>query len=541
MTARRQLLWQALPLSSWALSLRMPALAALSGLPGPAAGTVVASTPGRTALVIGNQRYKQNPLRSAVNDARAMAGLLKQVGFSVDLRLDASQQQMTEAIDAFGQSMAGRDIGTSVFYYAGHAAQLDWRNYLLPVDAVVQTAAELRQRCVDLGLLLGHLGRHKGKTTLIILDACRDDPFGSRFRPAQKGMSQYDAPVGTLLAFATSPGKVALEPAGAAHGLYTEHLMRELALPGVQVEDALKRVRLSVRLASQGRQIPWESTSLESDVLLFPVAAASAAELERQLREELDTWGKIKDSKRLADWTGYLRRFPNGRFAEAAQARIRRLLAGVEVAARPAQRPAPGPLQLGKGLKVPAPLQASGNPNSAGTYAFRPVWTVGDQYVFQELDLFSKVVQKTYRISIQRVDTQGDRVHTADGSVMTLMGGSLNEAGRREYDVPIEINPTELQIGRKWASRYQQSGLVSGFGEYHFRVTAREKVLVPAGELSAFRIEGEGWFNSAASRNRATQLTRWVVPGINLAVRQELRHLGVLRQMVSARQAVWVL
>ncbi len=506
-------------------------------LPSVAQATVVQSTPGRTALVIGNQRYKQSPLRSAVNDARAVAELLTLAGFAVDLKLNASRQQMTEAIDGFGKSVAGRDVGASVFYYAGHAAQLDWRNYLLPVDGDVESANDIRKQCVDLGLLLGHLGRAKGKTALIIIDACRDDPFGSRFRPAQKGMSQYDAPPGTLLAFATSPGKVAVEPPGSRHGLYTEHLIRELAVKGVQVEDALKRVRLNVRLASRGRQIPWESTSLESGLYLFPTPALSDADLEQQFRDELASWGQIKNSSKLADWTTYLRRFPNGKFAEAAQVRMRGLLASVE-AAPPQALERGGSLQLKSGQPVPARLKASANPNSAGTYPFRPIWTPGDQYVFQELDLYSSVVQRTYKITIRKVDRAGDRVETGDGSVMTLMGGTLQEGQRREYDVPIEINPTELQIGRKWASRYQQSGAVNGDGEYAFRVSAREKVTVPAGEFSAFKIDGEGWFSGPTVRNRRMQMTRWVVPGINLAVRQELRHSAVARVLVSARQAV---
>jgi uncharacterized caspase-like protein len=109
-------------------------------------------------------------------------------------------------------------------------------------------------------------------------------------------MSQYDAPAGTLLAFATAPGRVAVELAGSANGLYTEHLVRELSVKGVRIEDALKRVRLNVRLASRGAQVPWESTSLENDVYLFPAKALSEAELERQFREEYEGWKKIKAS-----------------------------------------------------------------------------------------------------------------------------------------------------------------------------------------------------------------------------------------------------
>ena len=522
MTSRRRLAQQTFAAS---MTLAMAPLAALA--------RVVPVAPVRIALVVGNERYRQSPLRSAANDARAMADLLNQAGFTVDLRLNATLAQMAGAIDTLGRAAASPDTGTVLFYYAGHAAQLDWRNYLLPVDGDVESASDIRKQCVDLGTLLGRLGQAKGKTKLIILDACRDDPFGARFRPAQKGMSQYDAPAGTLLAFATAPGRTAVEKAGSANGLYTEHLLRELAVKGVRIDDALKRVRLNVRMASNGAQVPWESTSLEGDIYLFPAPQLSEAELERQFREEYEAWRRIKASPKIADWIDYLRRYPNGKFAEVAQVRMRDLLASAEPVARPAAAGRSPALQLGPGLAVPQRFKGSGNPNSAGTYAFRPVWTPGDEYVFDELDLYSSVRQRRYKVVVRRVDTANNQVEFGDGSLVDLMGGPIKEGRTRRYDVPIQINPAELQVGRKWASRYQQSGAVSGAGEYEFRISERQNVKVPAGEFSAFRIEGIGSFIGKHLR-----MTRWVVPGLNVAVRQELRQSASARVLVSARQAV---
>jgi hypothetical protein len=301
----------------------------------------------------------------------------------------------------------------------------------------------------------------------------------------------------------------------------------------VRLEDALKRVRLNVRLASNGKQVPWESTSLEDDVYLFPVQPLSEAELERQLREEYELWTRIKGSSKLDDWVGYLKRFPNGKFAEVAQARMRRLLASREPAPPASAAGRPAALLLGPTLKVPARFKGSGNPNSSGTYAFRPVWTPGDVYVFDVLDLYSSVVQHKHTAVVKRVDVAGNRVEFADGSVVDLMGGALRDGSRQRYEPAIQINPVELQVGRKWASRFEQTGAVSGAGEYAFRITRREPVKVPAGEFSAFRIEGIGSFKANHLR-----LTRWVVPGINLAVRQENRQSGSARVLVSARQAV---
>jgi hypothetical protein len=189
----------------------------------------------------------------------------------------------------------------------------------------------MKQRCVDLNLLLGQFSAAKDKTFIIILDACRNNPFGASYRPEQKGLSQFDAPVGSLLAYATSPGNVASDGEG-QNGLYTENLVRELSKHNTRIEDALKRVRLNVRLASHGEQIPWETTSLEGDVYIFNEGQKklSEAEMEKLIEADVTEWTRIKSSKKIDDWVSYLRTFPNGRFAEIAQMRLTRLLADVE-------------------------------------------------------------------------------------------------------------------------------------------------------------------------------------------------------------------
>ena len=288
----------------------------------------------RLALVIGNSAYLESPLENPANDARAMAGLFGQAGFSVTSRLDVTRADMMAAIESFGAAILRPEIKLAVFYYAGHGAQHDWCNYLLPVDVKVTTANQLMQSCINLNLLLNQLSKAKDKTFIIMLDACRNDPFGKAYRPEQKGLSQFDAPVGSLIAYATSPGNVASDGSG-KNGLYTENLVRELSRRGTRIEDALKRVRLNVRLASYGTQIPWETTSLESDVFLFNEAQTkpSDAELEKQIDAELAEWGRIESSRKIDDWVAYLRNFPNGRFAEIAQIRLKRLLSEKDKAA----------------------------------------------------------------------------------------------------------------------------------------------------------------------------------------------------------------
>jgi len=144
MASRRRVLKQALASSTTLAGAPLSALA----------NSIVQGTSRRAALVIGNAHYLQNPLGNAVNDARAMAELLTKAGFSVDMKTDATLAQMSDAIDALGKTITGREVDTSLFYYAGHAAQLEWHNYLLPVDGKVESARDIRQQCIDLGHLL---------------------------------------------------------------------------------------------------------------------------------------------------------------------------------------------------------------------------------------------------------------------------------------------------------------------------------------------------------------------------------------------------
>ena len=205
---------------------------------------------------------------------------------------------MLEAIDAYARALAARK-GVGLFYFAGHGLQLQWRNYLLPVDARIAGAGDVAAQCVDMSGLLGGVRSAANPMNVIILDACRDNPFAGDVRAEQKGLSQMDAPTGTLLAYATAPGNTADDGDG-ANGLYTENLLREMRVREAKIEDVFKRVRLGVRRASGGRQIPWESTSLEEDFYFVPpeqLRKLSAEEEEREFREELAVFEKVKEAK----------------------------------------------------------------------------------------------------------------------------------------------------------------------------------------------------------------------------------------------------
>jgi hypothetical protein len=230
--------------------------------------------PKRLALVIGNGAYKDAPLANPPNDAADMAKALEASGFVVIHRDNATLKDMHLALREFGDKLGRRDTG--LFYFAGHGMQVRGHNYLLPVDADIAREDEVAFAALDLGAVMDKLDSAKNPVNIVILDACRNNPFGTRLVTSAKGLAQIDAPPGTLIAFATSPGSTAAD-GGGRNGLYTGHLVKEIARPGAPIEDVFKAVRVGVRTESKNLQTPWESTSLESAFAFREAPAPSLA------------------------------------------------------------------------------------------------------------------------------------------------------------------------------------------------------------------------------------------------------------------------
>jgi Caspase domain len=239
----------------------------------PAAARTAPAEP-RVALVIGNSHYKQAPLTNPVNDARAIARALAGSGFAVTEKEDLGLKDMHIALRDFGDAL--RQGGVGLFYFAGHGVQVKGRNYLVPVDADIEREDEVIYNSLDASQVLDKMESASNRLNIVILDACRNNPFARSTRSAASGLAQMDAPVGTLIAFSTAPGSVASDGSG-ENGLYTQHLLQSLREPGVKIEDVFKRVRASVRRDSKGKQIPWESTSLEGDFIFVPKPPVQAS------------------------------------------------------------------------------------------------------------------------------------------------------------------------------------------------------------------------------------------------------------------------
>ena len=305
----------------------------------------------RIALVIGNGDYTQGALRNPVNDARAVATELRGSGFKVALLENANLEAMFEAIREFGDQL--RLGGVGLFYFAGHGVQIRGRNYLIPVGAPIQREDEVVYRSIDAGQVLQKMETAGNRVNIVILDACRNNPFARTFRSIQTGLAVMEAPVNTLVAFATAPGAVASDGSG-AHGLYTEHLLKNIPVEGLRVEDMFKRVRAGVRQDSAGRQTPWENTSLEVEFFFRPLVTQVAPE-PPPMAIELAFWDSIKGSTQYADFDAYLRKYPSGQFVELARNRLKALAPPIVIAAPPLA-PAPAPVPPPKPPASSVPL-----------------------------------------------------------------------------------------------------------------------------------------------------------------------------------------
>jgi carboxyl-terminal processing protease len=234
----------------------------------------------RAALVIGNGAYRVGALKNPVNDAQAVADTLRDLGFDVTLRQDASLRDMIEAFRRF--SVEARDAAARVVFYAGHGVQVKGRNYLLPVDTEIRAEDEVAAKSADLSELLERLGTLAQGINIVILDACRNNPFSGavivgpdgrrlKFRGATpSGLAPVEAPLGSMVAFSTAPGGVALDNPAESHSLYTKHLLAQLRAPGLPVELVFKQVRLAVARDTGRVQVPWESSSLTGDFCFRP-------------------------------------------------------------------------------------------------------------------------------------------------------------------------------------------------------------------------------------------------------------------------------
>lgn len=325
----------------------------------------------RRALVIGNADYEASqPLANSVRDARDVAEALKRVGFSVRLLTDARLADLTEAVQEFGESL--REGDTALLYYSGHGIQAQGRNYVIPTNARITAEQNVRLQAIDIEAVLDQMAYAKTAVNIVILDACRNNPFEERMRGGAQGLAQMTAPKGTIIAYATAPGKTASDGRPGSNGIYTAALLKAIETPGLTIEETLKRVRVSVMDASNGRQIPWDASSLIGDFRFISIPSGPAqtsppasditttapAQQGEQTPagEAIQTaslpsapsapspptgnvsiegalWQEIKEAYDWEQYADFLQRFPDGAFAGLARQNQKRMLSDVPLQA----------------------------------------------------------------------------------------------------------------------------------------------------------------------------------------------------------------
>ena len=297
----------------------------------------------RVAFVVGNGTYKNvAPLPNPAVDAKSMAKVLRNVGFDVVEGTNLTRDKMTEKLLDFGKKAEGADV--AVFFYAGHGIAVNGTNYLLPVDADLKSEMDVKLgAAINVDLTLEQT-MSDAKVKLVFLDACRDNPFAAKIRSAkatrsvsvQSGLAEMKSGEGTLIAFATGPGQTALDGEAGTNSPFTRALVANVAAPGVEIQQAMTKVRAQVNEETGKNQLPWGHTNLIGTVYLNPAGAPAAADATNTpaastgpaSEVELEFWRSIKDSNKVEELNAYLQSYPNGQFKSLALSRIASLQDG---------------------------------------------------------------------------------------------------------------------------------------------------------------------------------------------------------------------
>jgi hypothetical protein len=286
----------------------------------------------RVALVVGNSGYQNvDRLTNPANDARLIAETLRQAGFTLvgdGPQLDLDKARFDRDVQTFGNALQGADV--AVFYYSGHGMQVNGVNWLVPVDARPTGPRDLDFQMVDAGLVLKQMEGAGTKLNLLILDACRNNPFAVRgVRGSAPGLAEMHAPEGTLISYATQPGNVAAD-GDTQDSPYTQALAAAMRKPGADVFQVFNQVGLQVKQLTGGQQQPWLASSpIAGNFFFFGPVTLSMPGTEPQpnaapppINEDALYWQSIASSRDPEDFRSYLANFPQGRYADLARRRI---------------------------------------------------------------------------------------------------------------------------------------------------------------------------------------------------------------------------
>jgi uncharacterized caspase-like protein len=364
----------------------------------------------RVALVVGNGAYVDEArLSNPPNDATDFGAALQRLGFDTEVVVNQTRAQLDRALRRFGGRMEGATV--SLFYYAGHGLQVNGKNYLLPVDAKLESERDLFFEALEADEVLNQM-QSQTDTNVIILDACRNNPFAHKLaRTANSrstaalgsGLAQMNAGRGTLIVYATQPGNVAAD-GGGRNSPFTSALLSNIAAPGLEARQVLTRVRGTVIEATKGAQVPWDLSSLTGDLYFAapgrqvvaesrpasrptePVGGATRTAKDTSADRDALFWRSIKDSKSPADFDAYLQQFPAGTFAPLAHNRLAELRPAAP--SGPPQKPPAGAATARAEPASPAPPRApvDGSRKYAGTITATSSFCPGPYDLVMQID-----------------------------------------------------------------------------------------------------------------------------------------------------------
>jgi uncharacterized caspase-like protein/TPR repeat protein len=329
----------------------------------------------RVALVVGNGRYENiRGLTNPEHDARAIAAALRDLGFRVQEHVDLGKNELEDAIEAFAETTVGAEA--ALFFYAGHAVQRGGQNYLLPIDVGQVETEEDFQRTIDFSLIDFELVLRQlqtARTSLLFLDACRNDPFEfkSKIRSSDTpgGLAPIRARIGTLIAYATEPYNVAYDGQGRRHSPFTEALLRHIDTEGLEVRTLMTRVRADVANATNNQQVPWDHSSLLTEFFFKPKADQAerqVAEVEGELGVLTRAMAEKEPQQKLGALQSFVGQFPESQYRSVAEIAIRDIITASDSSNRPPQiRQAPRAIvsadEISASLDIPKPFDPDGD------------------------------------------------------------------------------------------------------------------------------------------------------------------------------------
>jgi len=299
----------------------------------------------RVALVIGNSAYQNAQLKNPVNDAKDIATALYDLGFEVVLGTNLDREQIKQKVDEFSPMLEKADIG--FFYFAGHGMQYKGENFLVPLSFNISNEQDIPYESLSTAQILNKMDKAGNAVNIVVLDACRNNPYTDSYqsktralkrsenrglkRSDRKGMglSRIDGPSGSFIAYATAPGNVAADGTG-ENGLYTQHLLDYMKQPGIPVENVFKKVRIGVMKDTEGKQVPWENSSLLGDFYFTEsnktnINKQTIAQQENTDQFEMQFWNSVEKANSLPLYNAYIKKYPQGHFVEIAKIQIQQL------------------------------------------------------------------------------------------------------------------------------------------------------------------------------------------------------------------------